>query len=153
MTIFIELVLLKWFSISFQAFMFYGSDFNPKDVPLPRKPDHEWGLLHEESPKNNYLYSYIEALELFNHTSTFSRLSDLPLVTQFIESIEWLQSTKYLVPTKEKNALLGELAPLVYVHSDCDTPSDRDSYAKLLMAEMGVDSYGTCLNNRQLPKQ
>lgn len=136
-----------------KAFAFYGTDFNSKDVPMPRKPDHDWALLHEESPKNNYLFSYLEALELFNHTSTFSRYSDLPLLTQFLDSIPWLESKKYLVPTREKNQLLGELAPILYVQSDCGTPANRDEYVKMLMQEIKVDSYGVCLQNKHLPEQ
>ena len=136
-----------------QIFVYYGTDFNPKNLPMPRKPEHEWALLHEESPKNNYIFSFMEALELFNHTATFSRHSDYPLVTQHIESKEWLESKKYLVPTPEKNQYLGELAPILYVQSDCYTPADRDSYVKMLMQEIKVDSYGTCLQNKHLPKQ
>ena len=120
---------------------------------MPRKPDHDWALLHEESPKNNYLFSYLEALELFNHTATFSRYSDLPLLTQFLDSIPWLESKKYLVPTREKNQLLGELAPILYVQSDCGTPANRDEYVKMLMQEIQVDSYGVCLQNKHLPEQ
>ena len=95
----------------------------------------------------------MEVLELFNHTATFSRHSDLPLITQHLVSIEWLESHKYLVPTSEKNSLLGELASVVYVQSDCGTASDRDEYVRMLMREIEVDSYGTCLNNKQLPEQ
>ena len=120
---------------------------------MPRKPEHEWALLHEESPKNNYMFSFMEALELFNHTATFSRHSDHTLLTQHIEDKDWLESTTYLVPTAEKNRHLEELAPLLYVQSDCHTPADRDSYVKMLMREIKVDSYGTCVQNKQLPKQ
>ena len=133
--------------------MFYGSNMNLKDLPVPRKPDHEWALLHEESPKNNFALSHPELLELFNHTSTFRRESDFPLTLQYLESLDWLMSTKYLVPTAEKTSLQSELAPLVYVQSDCGTPSDRDSLVQLLMKEMKVDSYGTCVHNKDLPDQ
>ena len=141
------------YNVLFQVFVYYGSDFNPKDVPLPRKPEHEWALLHEESPKNNYIFSFTEALELFNHTATFSRHSDYTLVTQAIEDKNWLENTKYLVPTAEKNRHLAELAPVLYVQSDCFTPADRDNYVEMLMKQIKVDSYGTCLHNKELPKQ
>lgn len=42
---------------STRAFVFYGSSFRADDVPLPRLPNHEWALLHEESPKNNWMFS------------------------------------------------------------------------------------------------
>ena len=51
--------------------MFYGTDINIGDLPVPRETHHEWALLHEESPKNVYLYSHAEMMELFNITSTF----------------------------------------------------------------------------------
>lgn len=28
------------------------------DLPLPRKPNHVWVLSHEESPKNNIIFSF-----------------------------------------------------------------------------------------------
>ncbi|WAQ97097.1 FUT10-like protein, partial [Mya arenaria] len=36
-----------------KAVVFYGTDLRVHDLPMPRKPEHEWALLHEESPKNN----------------------------------------------------------------------------------------------------
>ena len=29
-----------------------------EDLPLPRKPNHVWALSHEESPKNNILFTF-----------------------------------------------------------------------------------------------
>ncbi|XP_038062040.1 LOW QUALITY PROTEIN: alpha-(1,3)-fucosyltransferase 10-like [Patiria miniata] len=132
-----------------KVFLFYGTDFVPRDLPLPRKKHHEWALLHEESPKNNYMLSHEECLTLFNHTSTFKRESDFPLTTQYLESLSDLTSTKYLVPTEYKS--VSGLAPVVYIHSDCDPPSDRDRYVKELMKYIRVDSYGKCLHNKDLP--
>ncbi|XP_022080224.1 alpha-(1,3)-fucosyltransferase 10-like [Acanthaster planci] len=134
-----------------KAFLFYGTDFRPRDLPLPRKKHHEWALLHEESPKNNYVLSHGECLTLFNHTATFKRESDFPITTQYLEKLSDLTSTKYLVPTQLKST--GGLAPLVYVHSDCDPPSDRDRYVKELMKYIPIDSYGQCLHNKDLPPE
>ncbi len=138
-----------------KAFVFYGTDFKLNDLPLPRKDNEDWGLLHEESPKNNYLFSFESIMRLFNHTATFKRESDLTLVTQFLTSIDDLESTEYFVSTKEKNRLQIEehLAPVAYVQSDCITPSDRDIYVQALMKHIGVDSYGKCLHNKDLPEQ
>ncbi|CAI9728030.1 alpha-1,3-fucosyltransferase 10-like [Octopus vulgaris] len=135
-----------------KVFMFYGTDFTPNDLPLPRKPHHEWALLHEESPKNNYLFSHKPIMTLFNHTCTFRRESDYPISTQHLPTLEWLQDTTYLLPTSEKTRYQSELAPILYVHSDCDTPSDRDTYVKYLQKYMKIDSYGSCLHNKDLPK-
>lgn len=133
--------------------MFYGSDVDRKNLPIPREPHHEWALMHEESPKNNYILTQPEFLALFNHTSTFKRESDFPLTLQYVESIHWLESNKYLVPTVDKTALQAEIAPVFYTQSDCNVPSDRDSYVKDFMNYMKVDSYGSCLHNRDLPTQ
>ena len=67
-----------------------------------RRRDHEqWALLHEESPKNSFLFSHEDVMELFNYTSTFKTASDFPLTTQYIDSIETITSQEFFVPTKE----------------------------------------------------
>ncbi|XP_048457483.1 alpha-(1,3)-fucosyltransferase 10 isoform X1 [Rhincodon typus] len=134
-----------------RAFLFYGTDFQINSLPLPRKHQHEWALFHEESPKNNYKLFHEPTITLFNYTSTFSRNSHMPLTTQYLESIEELKTHKYLIPLSRKNQLREHLAPLVYVQSDCDPPSDRDSYVRELMKYIPVDSYGACLHNKDLP--
>ncbi|XP_006013607.1 alpha-(1,3)-fucosyltransferase 10 [Latimeria chalumnae] len=135
-----------------KAFLFYGTDFNIDSLPLPRRPSHEWALFHEESPKNNYKLFHEATITMFNHTATFSQHSHLPLTTQYLESIEALKSHKYLIPLSRKNDLRQRIAPLVYVQSDCDPPSDRDSYVRELMKYIVVDSYGDCLHNKDLPQ-
>ena len=65
-----------------KAFLYYGSDFYLHDLPLPRRPHEEWGLLHEESPKNNFLFSFERIMKMFNHTSTFKRESDSVFIFQ-----------------------------------------------------------------------
>ncbi|XP_066093226.1 alpha-(1,3)-fucosyltransferase 10 isoform X1 [Saccopteryx bilineata] len=136
-----------------RAFLFYGTDFNIDSLPLPRRAHHDWALFHEESPKNNYKLFHKSVITLFNYTATFSRHSHLPLTTQYLEGIAVLKSHRYLVPLPSKNNLRKRLAPLVYVQSDCDPPSDRDSYVRELMTYIEVDSYGECLHNRDLPPQ
>jgi hypothetical protein len=135
--------------------MFYGTDFYLYDLPLPRLKSEEWALMHEESPKNNFLFSFESIMNLFNHTATFKRASDLPLVTQYLSSIDDLESQKYSVSIEEKNKLQKEenLAPIAYIQSDCITPSDRDIYVKSLMQHIKVDSYGSCLHNKDLPEK
>jgi len=60
---------------------------------------------------------------------------------------------RYYIPVSEKNKLLHEIAPILYIQSDCDTPSERDSYVAELMKYVRLDSYGTCLNNKKLPEK
>ncbi|XP_004592763.2 alpha-(1,3)-fucosyltransferase 10 [Ochotona princeps] len=134
-----------------RALLFYGTDFNIDSLPLPRKAHHDWALFHEESPKNNYKLFHEPVITLFNYTATFSRHSHLPLTTQYLEGLGALMSLHYHVPLQSKNDLRKRLAPLAYVQSDCDPPSDRDSFVRELMTYIEVDSYGECLRNRHLP--
>lgn len=139
-----------------QAYLFYGSDFYLSDLPLPRDFEREeWGLLHEESPKNNYLFSFKSIMELFNHTATFKRESNLPLVTQYLSSIDDIENTTYFKSVEQKNRMIKEndYAPVAYIQSDCYTPSNRDLYVKTLMKYIKIDSYGKCLNNKDLPEE
>ncbi|KAF5901927.1 alpha-(1,3)-fucosyltransferase 10, partial [Clarias magur] len=136
---------------SAQAFLFYGTDFRIESLPLPRKQHHQWALFHEESPKNNYKLFHKPIITLFNHTATFSQHSHLPLTTQHLESLHMLTSHTFLLPLGQKNHLRDTLAPVVYVQSDCDPPSDRDVYVQDLMKHISVDSYGQCLHNKDLP--
>lgn len=47
----------------------------------------------------------------------------------------------------------GDLASVVYVQSGCNPPSDRDEYIEELMKYITIDSYGTCLHNKDLPEK
>ncbi|XP_045214120.2 alpha-(1,3)-fucosyltransferase 10-like isoform X2 [Mercenaria mercenaria] len=136
------------------AFLFYGSNFKPYNLPLPRKPHHLWALMHEESPRNAYILLHEPALSIFNFTSTYSMQSDYPITTQWLQCPEWLQDKKYVLPLVDKNRLrkLG-LAPVLYLQSDCDVPSDRDSFVKVLQKHIPVDSYGTCLQNKKMARR
>lgn len=48
-------------------------------MPIPRQDSIIWGLLHEESPRNNPMFTNKAMMDLFNYTATFSRHSDVPL--------------------------------------------------------------------------
>lgn len=130
------------------AVMYYGTDVNWNDLPLPREPDVLWALLHEESPKNNWMFAQEKGISLFNLTATCSRYSDYTVVSQFLNFRKLAQPVR--VPTSQKSK--GGLAPVVYIQSDCDPPSDRDSYVGELMKYIEVDSYGRCLHNKDLPE-
>lgn len=136
-----------------QAFLFYGTDVRLHDLPLPRLPHHQWALLHEESPKNNWFFSSGGVLGLFNQTATFRRESDYPLTTMWLTSLADIESHRYNVPISEKNSLLAtqQLGPIAYVQSDCDPPSDRDHLVRMLSRYIKIDSYGRCLHNKDLP--
>ncbi|XP_053735433.1 alpha-(1,3)-fucosyltransferase 11 [Synchiropus splendidus] len=133
------------------SIIFYGTDFRAYEAPLPRLRHQTWALFHEESPMNNFVLSHAPGIRLFNYTATFRRESDYPL------SLQWLPSLSYLLQPaalslQHKNQLRREgLAPVLYLQSHCDVPSDRDRYVRELMKHIQVDSYGKCLNNRPLP--
>ena len=131
------------------GFMYYGTSIKWNDLPLPRQPNHLWFLLHEESPKNNWVLAFEEGISLFNYTCTPSRHSSYPITTQYLPGLEYLTEPAW-VETKDKGK--GDLAVVNYVQSDCGTPSDRDMYVKELMKHMKVDSYGKCVHNKDLPE-
>ena len=156
---------------------FYGSSFSSVDLPIPRQ--HEWALLHEESPKNNPVFCYKPLISLFNHTATWSRRSNFPLTLLSLSKLSDItgiimfnlikkhrlrfiflsaisnEDQKYFIPVANKNHMQAEegLSPVVYVQSSCDAPSERDFYIKELQKFISIDSYGKCLNNKPLPKQ
>lgn len=137
-----------------RGIMFYGTDLDPFDLPLPRKSRHEWALLHEESPLNNFMLSHYTFIKMFNHTSTFRRESDYPLSSQYLYSLEYLIE-RPPVPLAIKNQYRNaphSYAPVLYVQSHCGVASDRDRYVQELMKYIAVDSYGRCLHNRDLPE-
>ncbi|XP_031838129.1 alpha-(1,3)-fucosyltransferase 10 isoform X2 [Nomia melanderi] len=134
------------------SFLFYGSNFKINDLPEWKA---SWGLIHEESPRNNPILVQEETLNLFRYSSTFSRFSDVPLTLVNLPGITELLDKKYFIPTKQKTRLMNtkDLAPLLYIQSDCDTASNRDIYVAELMKYIRVDSYGTCLNNAQFDRR
>lgn len=136
-----------------KGIIFYGSRLNPDDLPLPRRVDQLWNLIHEESPMNNYMLSHRAFIELFNYTATFRRESDYPLTSQYIYSLHYLTERKP-VSTEDKNRKIREqgYAPILYIQSHSRVASDRDSYVQQLMKFISVDSYGKSLHNKDLPE-
>ncbi|XP_077202306.1 GDP-fucose protein O-fucosyltransferase 4 [Paroedura picta] len=130
-----------------RALLFYGTDFRAYEAPLPRLAHQSWALFHEESPMNNFVLCHRPGLALFNHTATFRRHSDYPL------SLQWLPGLAYLraPPPRAPPPPAAPRAPVLYLQSHCDVPSDRDRYVRELMRHIQVDSYGECLKNRDFP--
>ncbi|KAK1804178.1 hypothetical protein P4O66_020217 [Electrophorus voltai] len=134
------------------SIIFYGTDFRAYEAPLPRLPHQTWALFHEESPMNNYMFSHSPGIRLFNYTATFRRESDYPLTLQWLPSLDYLLQPPS-VSLQEKNRWRqAGLAPVLYMQSHCDVPSDRDRYVREFMKYIEVDSYGKCLNNKHLPE-
>ncbi|XP_063825123.1 alpha-(1,3)-fucosyltransferase 10 [Ostrinia nubilalis] len=135
-----------------EAYLFYGSQIKINDLP-PRNSEDVWGLYHEESPRNLEELMHEPMLSLFNFSATFSRHSNVPFPLQYLESLEAITDGQHFVPTKIKNMLLTEIAPVMYLQSDCETSTERDSYVKELMKHIEIDSYGACLKNKELPEK
>ena len=132
-----------------ESILFYGTGIEWDDLPLPRNSKHTWNLLHEESPKNNWILATEEGIGLFNYTSTCSRYSSYPLVSIMLESLKHIMTPlKYSTSEKSK----GDYGLVMYLNSGCDTLSDRDSYVIELMKYVKVDSYGKCVHNKDLPE-
>lgn len=122
------------------SIIFYGTDFRAYEAPLPRMLHQTWALFHEESPMNNYLLSHSVGIRLFNYTATFRRESDYPLTLQWLPSLDYLL-TPSAVSLPEKNRWRNAgLAPVLYMQSHCDVPSDRDRYVQELMKYIEVPS-------------
>nr|XP_016925425.1 alpha-(1,3)-fucosyltransferase B [Drosophila suzukii] len=133
--------------------LFYGSNMKTGDFPLPRNKHQVWALLHEESPRNAPFVSNVEFLRHFHFTSTFSRFSNFPLTTQYLPSGQALTSKDYYVPFAGKSKYAYRPSPsVVFLQSDCDTMSGREDYVKELMKHLSIDSYGSCLRNKDLPE-
>ncbi|XP_048359053.1 alpha-(1,3)-fucosyltransferase 11 [Sphaerodactylus townsendi] len=142
-----------------RALLFYGTDFRAYEAPLPRLPHQAWALFHEESPMNNYLLSHRPGIALFNLTATFRRGADYPLALQWLPGPAYLRRPPLAPLARKEDARRRGLAPVLYLQSHCNVPADRDRYVRQLMQHIQVslmqhvqvDSYGECLNNRELP--
>lgn len=136
------------------AYLFYASRIQFSEMPLPRQPKKViWALSHEESPRNVLELMHEKILNIFNYSSTFSRYSDVPLTLQSIVSLETVTSTEYFVKTQQKNLMLKEIGPILYLQSDCDTTTERDKYVEALQKFQNIDSYGACLTNKKFPSE
>lgn len=120
------------------SIIFYGTDFRAYEAPLPRLAHQTWALFHEESPMNNYILSHGSGIRLFNYTATFRRESDYPLTLQWLPSINYLLQPPSVSLEEKNHWRKAGLAPVLYMQSHCDVPSDRDRYVQELMKYIQV---------------
>lgn len=137
------------------AYVYHPDHLTVRPSPLlPVNPSIGiWGILFEESP--NYCKEcYInKVLTSFNYSSTYSRYSTVPFPLQWMISLNNITSKVYFIETSKKNSFLKELSPIMYLQSDCETSTQRDLYIKELMKYQSIDSYGKCLNNKNMPQK
>lgn len=137
---------------SLGAYLFHLLSLDFSDLPLPRYPNHVlWAAILPESPKD-MLFLHEIVLKLFNYSSTFSRYSDVPLY-KHLPNLDNITNTRYFVKTSKKNTFLEDIAPIMFLQTNCGSLSKREVYVKKLMEFQKVDCYGPCLNNKKLPKE
>lgn len=133
------------------VYVFTTSRFNFNNLPVPRNPNTElWALMDGFTMNENKIITE-KILNLFNFSATFSRHSDVPFPLRYLHALDDLISVEYFVTTPAKNAYLRNIAPILYIQSECNCSTERDAYVKELMKFQKIDSYGKCLNNRKLP--
>ncbi|XP_032868495.1 alpha-(1,3)-fucosyltransferase 11 [Amblyraja radiata] len=135
------------------AIIVYGTELRAYEAPLPRAARQTWALFHEESPMNNYLLVHAAAIRLFNYTATFRRHSDYPLSLQWLPGLPYLRHPPTFSLGHKQQARSRGLAPVLYLQSHCQVAADRDRYVQQLMQHLQIDSYGQCLQNKELPNQ
>ena len=127
------------------AVLFYGSNIDVTDIP--KKNSSFWALLHEESPKNKPLLCHPPAISLFNFTSTYRQFSNEPITLQYLKSLPALIDSDTFLSITLKNShiknnhIKQSLAPVIFLQSDCDTPSNRDHFVAELSKHIKVLFY------------
>jgi hypothetical protein len=115
---------------------------NTPDVRKIRKyPGQIWVAFSMESDVNYPALINLEYMRRFDLTMTYRRDSDIP-VPYFSWDLEMFRN-----PPSPKTAE----SPAVYFASNPFDKCRRTFYVRQLMKYLPVDSYGKCLNNRQLP--
>lgn len=104
-------MIRKIIIFNFQSILFYGSDFRVDDLPTWKFNDIPWGLLHEESPRNNPVLVHQKTLNLFTYSSTFSRFSDVPL------TLVDLPGRTELLSEYNQNICIFKLLSVYFMHS------------------------------------
>lgn len=133
------------------VYVFTTGRFNFNNLPIPRNRNkHLWALMDRFAMNENKIITE-KVLNLFNFSATFSRHSDVPFPLRYLHTIDYLISVEYYVATPAKNVYLRNIAPILYIQSDCNCSTERDAYVIELMKFQKIDSYGKCLNNRKLP--
>lgn len=133
------------------VYVFTTSRFNFNNLPVPRNPNNDlWALMDGFTMNENKIITE-KILNLFNFSATFSRHSDVPFPLRYLHTLDYLINDEYYVTTPAKNAYLRNIAPILYIQSECNSSTERDAYVKELMKFQKVDSYGKCLNNLKLP--
>lgn len=82
-----------------------------------------------------------ERMSLFDYTMTYRLDSDFPV--PYFRGLDYRRAP---VPLANKFE-----TPVGWIAGNCDAHSGRTFYLKELMQYISIDSYGTCLHNREFP--
>ncbi|XP_026324882.1 alpha-(1,3)-fucosyltransferase 10-like [Hyposmocoma kahamanoa] len=134
------------------AYIFDPHTWSPH---IPLVPPHPAiairGLFLTESPTFCVECMDERTIRSFNFSSTYSRYSDVPFPLQWIQSLDNITSKKYYIDIVKKNTFLKEISPILYLQSHCLTSTERDLYVQELIKYQTIDSFGACLNNKEIP--
>jgi hypothetical protein len=124
-------------------------DWAHEGIRLPLKlPHQKWFVLSYETP----IYFPTEGREEFkrvvDYNMSYLQTSALPITLTCSWGGGGLEDFLKPPPSKPK-----ELAPVVFMASNCGAGGalERRAYVQELMKWVNVDSYGSCLNNKELP--
>jgi hypothetical protein len=140
----------------------------------PIHRDQLWfGVCAETSHSSPRFASYDDYVRLFNYTATAevggafhffegpsgqgcAKISDqsrshLPVNDQYLQSACTRWDAQLEQPLSELMAHKRMGGHIMYLATNCDCPSDRDSFVKALQSYLDVDSFGGCLHNKNTP--
>jgi hypothetical protein len=107
------------------------------------KPDGQyWAAGSLEGESYYRKLSSGEFMDHFDLEMTYRMDSEIP--APYCSRAEY----NFMAPPKPKT----QSAPAMYVASNCNPPSGRDTIVAEMMKYMKIDSYGRCLHNKDFPK-
>eukprot|EP00455_Lapot_gusevi_P018094 TRINITY_DN1980_c0_g1_i6.p1 TRINITY_DN1980_c0_g1~~TRINITY_DN1980_c0_g1_i6.p1 ORF type:complete len:403 (+),score=11.29 TRINITY_DN1980_c0_g1_i6:147-1355(+) len=129
--------------------IFHASDWNWRDVP-PHVCGQKWVMYTQESPlslgKHGEGPTDEELQQDFDLVSTYRLDSDIPRPYFPYDSGPG-RLFDPPVPTSQR-----QKAPVMWVASNCEANNRRLDYVKELMKYIEIDSYGSCLKNKEWPR-
>jgi len=110
---------------------------------IPKRAEQLWVGWTMESDANYPHQAHPAILCLFDLTMSYRRASDIWCPYFGTDALKELKT-----PPKRKSAR----APAVYIASNSQDRSGRNTYVRKLMEYLRIDSFGRCLQNRSFPK-
>ena len=120
---------------SSDAILFHWFDVNPNDLP-PALTHQKWVLYNVEPPHQTNIGVDSLGLNKFDWIMNYRTDSDvnIPYGEVFKCKTSWKQRHRFERKTKS----------IAWFVSHCETPSDRETYAKIFGQYIDIDIYGKC---------